>query len=212
VVGVTIGRIGGRPVVFTWDGREVGAYGLLTGDRIGEVWTAPAGWWVDAVLHAGRRTYGWLVRDDRCWLWDAEAGAPVRPPVRIGGLRWGPWDLAGRPALLRLVRRQRYEVWDPALGEPVGPPLPVPPYELGAPAVGTLYGRRVLAAVTDRRARVWDLLTGSVAFDRELSRTPLALAVGDGGLTVADRRAMVERVRIPQRAVHPLAVRHGRTP
>jgi hypothetical protein len=127
VNGVAAGQIGGLPVVFAWGESEVGAYRLLTGERVGHVWTAPAGWRVDAVVRAGRRAYVWLAHDDdRCWLWDAASGAPVRPPVRIRGLRWGPWDLAGRPALLRLVWRQRYELWDLALGEPVGIRAPGP--------------------------------------------------------------------------------------
>ena len=204
VSAVTLGRVGRRAMAFASDGGGVVAARPLSGGASdGPEWTVPAGWRIDALVRSGRRTYAWLTDDDRCWLWDVGAALPACPPATIRGLRWGPWDLAGRPVLLHLAWR-RYEARDLALGTPVGPGPPVAAHELSAPCVGTVHGRRVLAAATGHRVRVWELATGRMVHSGQCGEPPLALAVHERGLVIVDRQGRVRPVPIRPRSVHPL--------
>jgi hypothetical protein len=201
---VTLGRAGRRAMVFASDGEGVvAAHSLSGGVPEGPEWTVPTGWRIDGLVRSGRRTYAWLAAGDRCWLWDVGAGLPVGPPATIRGPRWGPWDLDGRPVLLHLAWR-RYEARDLALGTPIGPPPPVAAHELSVPGVGTVHGRRVLAAVTGQRLRAWDLSTGRMVHSGQCGEPPLALAVHEGGVAIVDRHGRVRPVPIRLRSVHPL--------
>jgi hypothetical protein len=201
---VVLGRVGRRAALFATEGDTVTTYGLPVGTRLGPEWTVPPGWRIGDLVRSGRRVYAWLGDgDDRCWLWDVGAALPVGPPAPIRGLRWGPWDLGGRPALLHQAWR-RYEVRDLTLGTSIGPPLPVAAHELSVPCVGTVHGRRVLAAATGHRVRVWDLPTGRLVHSGQSPEPPLALALHDGGLVMVERQARVHAVPISPRSAHPL--------
>jgi hypothetical protein len=217
------GVVDDHPVVFTAAGQQVRCQDLRTGEIVGPPWMGPAGWEVAELVHAGGRTYAWLVPAAQHgelasiaaglrmtpwhgWLFDVVARIPVRAPMSLRGWLRDAWLTSSRPAVLVALDPSRSQVWDLALGGPLGPALPITSSDR-AMSLGFLHGRPVLAVADVKQAvRVVDVATATALCVVELPRPPLATAVGAGGrLSAVLDDGTVTTTVVPLRAVHPLA-------